>query len=266
LGELFTSACRNSSETTAIFLDFSQRADLREFPEMMDQPCSYPEMHGCLRSIESVNRLTRAYFPTLNWLNHVYTVMPRQLFPVHIVDVGCGGGDMLRRIRIWAQERNLPVVLTGIDLNPDAIRAAREVTVPNTITFLAGRAQDFHPPGGIDIVISSLLTHHLEDREIVDFLDWMESTARLGWFINDLHRHRTPYYGFRLLSVFSGWHPFVKHDGAISILRSFRREDWQRLCRAAALPEDFYLIKEYWPARLCVARVKENAIGKRAKD
>jgi len=255
-----------SERRTAIFLDFSHRADLHEFPEMMDQPCSYLEMRGCLHSIESVNRLTRAYQPTLHWLNHVYTVMPRQTQPVHIVDVGCGGGDMLRRIRRWAEERKLPVVLTGIDLNSDAIRVAREVTIPNTVTFLTGRVQDFQPPGGIDIVVSSLLTHHFEDREIVDFLDWMESTVRLGWFVNDLHRQRIPYYGFRLLSAFSRWHPFVKHDGPVSILRSFRREDWQQFCRAAALPADCYLIREYWPARLCVARVKEGAIRKPAKD
>jgi SAM-dependent methyltransferase len=229
----------------------------------MDQPCSYPEMRGCLRDLESVNRLTRAYHPTLHWLDHVYSVLPRQPYPIHIVDVGCGGGDMLRRISSWARERNFPVILTGIDLNPDAIRAAREVTVPNTVTFLAGRAQDFHPEIGIDIVLSSLLTHHLEDREIVDFLDWMESVARLGWFINDLHRHRIPYFGFRLLSLFMGWHRFVNHDGPVSILRSFREEDWQRLCRAAALPEDSYRILEYRPARLCVARVKEEGIGVR---
>ena len=225
----------------------------------MDQPCSYPDMRDCLRSIEKVNRLTRAYHPTLHWLNHVYSVMKHQAHPLHIVDVGCGGGDMLRQIHVWAKELSLPVVLTGIDLNPDAIRAARAVTIPGTVTFLSGRAQDFEPPAGIDIVISSLLTHHMEDREIVDFLDWMESVARLGWFVNDLERRRIPYFAFRVFSGFTRWHRFVKHDGAVSILRSFQRDDWQRLCRAAALPEDAYLILKYRPARLCVARVKEQA-------
>ena len=256
---MFTYAFRNSDgKTTTIFLDFSQRAHLNDYPELMDQPCSYPEMRGCLRSIESVNRLTRAYHPTLHWLNHVYSVLPRQEYPIHIVDVGCGGGDMLRQIHRWAEERGLPVVLTGIDLNPDAVRAAREVTLPGTVTYLTGLAQDFRPPTGIDIVISSLLTHHLEEPQIVSFLDWMESVARIGWFVNDLHRQRVPYLAFRLLAVFSRWHPFVKHDGAVSILRSFRRKDWLRLCDAAALPRDAYLIREYRPARLCVARVKDK--------
>ena len=163
----------------------------------MDGPCAFEELRACLQSIARVNRWTRAYYPTLRWLDHLYGVLPRQARPVHIVDVGCGYGDLLRRIHLWAADRKLPVKLTGIDLNANAIRAAREVTLPGTATFLAGNAYDFKPEEGIDIVVSSLMTHHLEDAEIVTFLDWMESTARLGWFINDLHRERIPYYFYR---------------------------------------------------------------------
>jgi SAM-dependent methyltransferase len=176
--------------------------------------------------------------------------------PVHIVDFGCGYGDMLRRVRLWAEERHLPVKLTGIDLNPDAIRAAREATIPGTVTFLAGDIFDYQPPEGIDIVISSLVMHHLPNREIVDVLNWMESTVHMGWFLNDLHRQPFPYHAFRLLARFTNWHRFVKHDGPVSILRSFRREDWLGLCRAARIPDNSYIVREYWPARLCVARLR----------
>ena len=224
----------------------------------MDQPCGYEDLRDCYRSIASVNRLTWAYHPTIHWLNHVYSVLPRQTKPVHIVDIGCGYGDMLRRVHDWAEEKHLPVHLTGIDLNPDAIRAAREVTIPGTVTYLVGNAFDFAPRGGVDLVISSLLTHHLPNPGIIDFLDWMESNARMGWFINDLHRQPIPYNVFRHLSRFTSWHPFVKHDGPVSILRSFRREDWRKLCRAAAIPEDEYIIREYKPARLCVARLRSK--------
>jgi SAM-dependent methyltransferase len=222
----------------------------------MDAPCAYEELRGCLRDIARVNRLTFAYRPTIDWLDHVYAVMPLQDKPLHIVDVGCGSGDMLRRIHRWAGDRHLPVVLTGIDLNSHAIRAAREVTLPGTATFLAGDALEFKPSTGIDLVISSLLTHHLRDGEIVEFLRWMESTARMGWFVNDLHRQAVPYHFFKAISRFTRWHPFVKHDGPVSILRSFRAEDWLALCRAAGLADQAYLIREYWPARLCVARLR----------
>ncbi len=222
----------------------------------MDLPCSFEDLRACLRSIASVNRLTRGDRPTLQWLDELYRGMPLQTRPVHIVDVGCGYGDMLRRVHEWAAGRRLPVRLTGIDLNPDAVRAAREVTVPGTVTFLTGNALEFNPPEPIDVVLSSLLTHHLEDEQVVEFLRWMERTARLGWFVNDLHRQKVPFHAFRLLARFTTWHRFVKHDGAVSILRSFREEDWRVLCRAAGLPAEAYAIREYRPARLCVARMR----------
>ncbi len=222
----------------------------------MDQPCALADLRACLRDISRVTALTGGYRPTMQWLNHVYAVMPVQPRPVHIVDVGCGYGDFLRRIHRWAQDRNLPVTLTGIDLNPDAVQVARAATIPGTVTYLAGNAHDFHPPQGIDLVISSLVMHHLETREIVDMLDWMESNARLGWFINDLHRQELPYHAFRLLARFMPWHRFVKHDGPVSILRSFRQQDWTQMLKAAAIPQSGYLLRELRPARLCVARLK----------
>jgi hypothetical protein len=97
----------------------------------------------------------------------------------------------------------------------------------------------------------------MEDPELVLFLRWMERTARLGWFINDLHRQPVPFYLFSVLAAVMPWHPFVKHDGPVSILRSFRPEDWRALCDAAGLARDCYQIRPYTPARLCVARLRE---------
>ena len=225
----------------------------------MDQPCSLADLRACLRDIARVTALTGGYRPTFQWLNHVYSVMPRQQKALHIVDIGCGYGDYLRRIYRWAQDRNLPVTLTGIDLNPDAVQVARAATIPGTVTYLAGNVFDFHPPGGIDLIISSLVMHHLETREVVDMLHWMESNARLGWFISDLHRQKLSYRVFRLFARFMPWHRFVKHDGAVSILRSFRRPDWTQMLKAAAIPEDGYMLREHRPARLCVARLKQRA-------
>ncbi len=241
--------------------DFSKRANLQQYPELMDQPCSYEDLRGCLRSIAQVNWLTRAYRPTLHWLDHVCHARPQQSRPIHIVDVGCGFGDMLRRVHAWAQKRGVAVRLTGIDLNADAVRAAQAATRPGAVTYLSGNAYDFADPEGIDVVISSLLTHHLEEAEIVRFLHWMEANARMGWFINDLNRQPVPYHLFRVLSRLTHWHRFVKHDGAVSILRSFREPEWREMCRAAAIPAGKYTVRTYMPARLCVARLQESTIS-----
>jgi hypothetical protein len=87
-------------------------------------------------------------------------------------------------------------------------------------------------------------------------MQWMERHAQLGWFINDLSRAAIPY---RLLQVFSKMarlHPFVQHDGPVSIARSFLPQDWQRMCAAAGLGAHAVSILAFKPARLCVSRRK----------
>jgi SAM-dependent methyltransferase len=232
-------------------LDFSRRACLTEW---MDEPCSYADFRDCLRDLERVNRIIFGYRPTLRWLEQFAATNNA---PLHIVDVGCGGGDMLRRIAAWAHAGNVAVRLTGIDLNPYAARAAREFSRHGDgIEWVTGDAFSYQPADPIDIVISSLFTHHLPDSEIVRFLQWMDRVTTRGWFINDLHRERVPYYLFGALAALLRGHRFIRHDGLISIRRGFAPEDWQNYCSRAGLDIARVRIFTMRPARLCVARVK----------
>jgi SAM-dependent methyltransferase len=222
----------------------------------MDGPCNYEELRGCLRDIARVNRLTMAYRPTMQWLEELAGGASIS-GPLRIVDVGCGYGDMLRRIERLAARRGLAVELIGVDLNPDAVRAAREATATGSrIKWIVGDVYSCAAASDTDVVISSLLTHHLAEAEIVRFLRWMERTARRGWFVNDLHRQAVPYHVFRAVAAVAGWHRFVRNDGPVSILRSFVPADWRRMCAEAGLDLATVAITEHRPARLCVGRVK----------
>jgi 2-polyprenyl-3-methyl-5-hydroxy-6-metoxy-1,4-benzoquinol methylase len=232
-------------------IDFTSRADLSEW---MDEPCSYEDFRDCLRDLAQVNRITFGYRPTLNWLR---TIFPKDGSTLHIVDVGCGGGDMLREIERMAAQEGFSVRLTGIDLNPHAARAAREMTPSSSsIQWITGDAFHYEPAVPIDVVICSLFTHHLPDSEIVSFLQWMEQVSRRGWFVNDLHRERLPYFGFMLLAKAMRWHRFVQHDGPISFRRAFRHADWRTYIDCAGLSNQDVVLLTARPARLCVARVK----------
>ncbi len=220
----------------------------------MDEPCSYADFRACLRDIEQSNRIIQTYPPTLRWLRQFAGT---QNGPLHIVDVGCGGGDMLRRVEAWARKNNMAVKLTGIDLNPYAAQVARESSpATSEIEWVTGDAISYQPETPTDVVISSLFTHHLPDAEIVRFLEWMERVTVRGWFINDLHRERMPYYGYRALSWLMRWHSFVQHDGPVSVRCSFAAADWQSYIAAAGLRAEDVSIETVWPARLCVGRVK----------
>jgi len=231
-------------------IDFSQRASPRELPELMDGDVSYEDFRDCMRSLETVNRWLLGYRPTLAWLER----LPRGSdSPIHIVDVGCGGGDYLRQIARWAKRRGLAVQLTGIDLNPFAARAAAESTPKELgITWVTGDAMLYRPEKPVDIVVSSLMAHHLEDEEIVALLRWMEATAQLGWFINDLERAQ---WSSRIFG-WGPWHWLVRHDGPVSFRRAFRTEDWLSLLAAAGIPREAVTLEKWRPGRLCVGRWK----------
>ena len=242
-------------QTDPSSIDFTDRTAPEDLLEWMDEPCSYEDFRECLVDLAQVNRLTLSYRPTLRFLDHLIKVQPSSK-PLHIVDVGCGGGDMLRHIAAWASHRRVSVMLTGIDLNPYAARAARELSPKDgTIEWVTGDAFSYEPPDGIDVVLSSLFTHHLPEPEIVHFLAWMESIARRGWFINDLCRERTPFRLFTVLAKVMRWHRFVQHDGPVSFRRSFREDDWQRMIVAAGIDLATVQIERCFPGRLCVGRL-----------
>ena len=235
-------------------IDFRLRVSPRDLPELMDGGCSYEDFRGCLQSLEQINRLLLGYRPTLAWLKRVQRGS-RQ--PVHIVDVGSGGGDLLRRIASWARSRGIAVQLTGIDLNPYAARAAAESTPKELgIAWVTGNALEYRPEKPVDIVVSSLMAHHLEDEEIIALLRWMEATAQAGWFINDLERSEWSCRMFRCVVKIAGWHRFVRHDGPVSFQRAFRKEDWVRLLRSAGVPLEAVTVEHWRPGRLCVGRWK----------
>jgi 2-polyprenyl-3-methyl-5-hydroxy-6-metoxy-1,4-benzoquinol methylase len=175
--------------------------------------------------------------------------------PLRILDVGCGYGDALRRIERWAESRDLDVEHYGIDLNADATAIATEASPANCrIRWITSDVFAYSQPKPVYLVISSQVAHHLGKHEIVQFIQWMEVHAELGWFINDLSRAAIPYHAFRVFSKLVALHSFVKYDGPVSIATSFVPEEWQRMCAAAGLGDHEVRIQSFKPARLCVER------------
>ena len=161
-----------------------QAIDVEELMDADDLPAdTYAAVVG---DLARVNVVTMAARPTLAFLARAATGGAG----LRLLDVGFGDGDMLRRIARWAARRALPVELVGVDLNGRSEPAARAHTPAELpIRYVTG---DYADLGGEawDVVISSLVAHHMTPGQLVAFLRWMEEHARAGWFVNDLHRHR----------------------------------------------------------------------------
>lgn len=218
----------------------------------MDDPAlPQADYARCLHDLAAVNRVTFTHRPTLRWLDRA-TCDLRPGATVSVLDVASGEGDLLRAIHRWATRRGLRPSLTGIDLNPRSAVAAAAQTPPDVvISWRTGDVFDHAPEPRPDFIVTSQFTHHLADAEIMRFLDWLERHAVRGWFIADLHRSQLAYWGFGLLATVARWHPIVRHDGMVSVARSFRRADWVRLLVEAGIAAE---IRWHLAFRWCVAR------------
>lgn len=219
--------------------------------ERMDDPALDAGTYSAVLSdLARVNAWTLAARPTLAFMAELAGRADRP--PLRVLDVGFGQGDMLRRIADWAARRGVAVELTGVDLNPRSAFAARSATPPDLpIAYQTGDYRDFAGQR-FDAVISSLVAHHMDEAELLDFLRFMEREAGTGWLVNDLHRHVHAYLGYPVLARLLRAHPIVRSDGRLSIARSFRVDDWRGILAAARVSGA--TVRRWFPYRLCVTR------------
>jgi hypothetical protein len=147
------------------------------------------------------------------------------------------------------------VRITGIDSNAHCIEVARQRWKGDNARWIHSdyRSVSF---GGErpDIVFSSLFCHHFTDEELILQLRWMEEQTRVGWFINDLHRHRLAYHAIRLLTRWFSSSYLVKNDAPLSVLRGFRRREWESLLEKAGVSGG--AVKWKWAFRWLITRRK----------
>ena len=221
--------------------------------ELMDADDLDPATYAAVvHDLARVNTLTLARRPTINFLDEVSR--RHSAARLRILDVGFGDGDMLRAIARWARKRNQQVELVGIDLNPRSAPAAQEATpVDMAIEYRTGDYADLAGQHW-GVVISSLVAHHMTHTQLVAFVRFMDSEARRGWFVNDLHRHGFAWMGYPLLARLMRWHPIVRHDGQLSIARSYRPAEWAPILAEAGI--DDARVTRIFPFRLCVAKIR----------
>jgi SAM-dependent methyltransferase len=216
--------------------------------ELMDaddlDAATYADVVG---DLAVVNTVTMARRPTLDFLERAIKGRPS----FRLLDVGFGDGDMLRRIARWADAKGIVADLVGVDLNPRSEQAAG--VQGGDIRYVTGDYADLSDEPW-DVIVSSLVAHHMSHDQLVAFLRFMERHASAGWFVNDLHRHGFAHWGFPILATIARWHPIVRHDGTLSIARSYRPDEWPALLDEAGITGA--KIRRVFPFRLCVERLR----------
>ncbi|HUQ96656.1 MAG TPA: methyltransferase domain-containing protein [Chitinophagaceae bacterium] len=223
-------------------LNWNHRSDQKELLDRTDIP--FLDIKKNMAELDIINSRLGGHAITIKGLQ---TILKNNLFqnPISILEIGCGGGDNLRVLKRWAAKKNIPVQLTGVDINEACIQFANEQQGNAGIQFICADYKTVTLQQ--DVIFSSLFCHHFTDSELVNMLQWMKEYAAVGFFINDLHRHPAAYYSIRLLTGLFSKSYLVKNDAPLSVLRGFTKGEWIKLFQKAMLPN--YIINWKWAFR-----------------
>jgi len=202
-----------------------------------------------LKELDILNRIAGGHSISLKGIKQLITNHSRIY---HLVDLGCGSGDTLKYIAVWARKNNFKVQLTGIDVNEDAIEYLKiHCSDYPEITGIAADYLDYLGENQeIDIVHCSLFCHHLNDEELIDLFVYFKQKLKCGFVINDLHRYWLAYCMAWLFPRVLNGTKLAKNDGPISVLRGFKKREMQKLLTQANIQN--YSMQKAWAFRFLI--------------
>lgn len=238
-------------------MDFSRRSDQKELLDRDDIP--FGDIRRNMQELDFINTWLGGHAISIQGLKTLLdNYKPDPGKPIRICEIGCGGGDNLRALHRWCLDKQIKATVIGIDLNPHCIAVAEEKWPGENARWICSDYRrisfDDSEENKPDIIFSSLFCHHFRDEELVSMLQWMDHSSKIGWFINDLHRHRMAWQSIRLLTALFSRSYLVKNDAPLSVLRGFKRREWEQILETAAI--DNYSLRWKWAFRWLTTRSK----------
>jgi 2-polyprenyl-3-methyl-5-hydroxy-6-metoxy-1,4-benzoquinol methylase len=226
--------------------DFSKRSEGIEI--MDDLQCSGKVVDQTLRELEIINTWLGGNQVTINGIAKLFERINTSE-EITIMDVGCGGGDMLRLIDRWAKRKNRKVKLIGIDANPNIIDFAKNNL--KDLPHIEFKAIDIFSKEfqciKCDIIIGTLFFHHFSQDELSSFFKELKNQVRIGIVINDIHRHTLAYHSIKILTSLFSKSTMVKFDAPLSVLRAFTKNELNEMLSHAGITN--YTIQWKWAFR-----------------
>lgn len=216
--------------------------------EVMDDLNSSGEvLNQALRELETINALLGGNAVTFSALRALLRDYPAGTV-LHIADLGCGGGDMVKRIYKWGKKRRFEISVSGIDANPNVVEfASRHVSLPGVNFEVLNIFDPEFRRRKYDVVTGTLFYHHFTHEELVSFFSHLKDQVRIGFIINDIHRHPFALHSIRILTRLFSKSSMVKNDAPLSVRRAFKRSELVSILQAAGIQD--YSIRWKWAFR-----------------
>lgn len=204
-------------------------------PELMDDPSLDPALlRDALTGLGRLNTVSMA--GPLLW-RVVATEARRADKVIRVLDVGCAGGEWVVGAAARAARSGLRAEFSGCDFNPALIAMAGERAHAAGLrcSFFVHdiiRAGDLDE---YDVVMSSLMLHHLSDRDARFALSAMRAASRGLVVVNDLVRSRLNLSMVGAASRTLTRSPVVRTDALLSVRAAFTRRELLQLAAQSGL-------------------------------
>jgi len=227
---------------------FKRRSHELEYIDTGDYTAA--EYEDCIGELQLINR----WMGDAHTLKHTLLrdVADARLQSFSLLDVGAGSGELLRVAATWARETGRKMRGVGLELNERSASAilAESHGFPE-ITSVRGNALRLpFANAEFDYVICSLFTHHFGNEQVVQILREMSRVASRRIIVIDLHRHPIAYLLYTTLGKLVLKNRLTRHDGALSILRSFKAQELFELGKRAGLRD--VSVNRHFPYRLAL--------------
>jgi SAM-dependent methyltransferase len=218
--------------------------------ELMDDPAANPlELRANFEDLRRINERWGGHHSTRAALAPALSHWP----PGHllsILDVGCGGGDLLVALAQDCRARRIPARLVGVDRSREGLQIAGACRSKfPEILLLRGNALDLpFKEKSFDFIVCSLVLHHLPPDQGVKFLQALGALSRQGVVISDLRRGRIEYAVTFLFTRLFTRERMTRSDGPLSVLRALTLDEARSLTRAAGWTD--CVVRKSFPLRL----------------
>jgi ubiquinone/menaquinone biosynthesis C-methylase UbiE len=213
-----------------------------------------------LDNLRYVNRYLGGYAATMKHFVPLLRSLAER--PVQVLDLATGVADFPDYLVNWADRRSVHVDVIAVDANPatvayacDSLNRDLPQALRARIDVVEGDAlATGYDDDAFDVSVTTLFMHHLSHKQAVHLVREMDRVSRYGFVVNDLQRHRLAYYGISFLGNLLPVSPMFRHDGPVSVLRGFTRDELHTIAREAELED--YEIRWHWAFRWTLSTVR----------
>ena len=214
-------------------IDLSRRHHKPEIMDTLDLPPA--RFIDTLKGLQRVNTVTRS--SRLMWPDLKATARRHLDRPIRVVDVACGGGDVLIALWRYSNKAGVKAEFEGCDLSQEAVGYASEVATEAgaPIKFFQHDVTRDSLPDDYDMIMSTLFLHHLDEDGAISFLREAGLRARDRVVIQDLVRSRLSYWFARVGTSVLLLNDICRFDGRTSVEGAFTLSEAGELARKAGL-------------------------------